>query len=253
MELDGVIRDLREDPHRQREFYEYPELYEFFQSRVVDRDAQVGLLERFEPADTERVLEFGCGAGPLLARIDGEYDEVVGVDANPDLLEMAERRVSTATLVEADFTDWSAADEGQTFDAAALMGGLLHLTDDGALDAFAVNAYESLRPGGAFVTFFEPLSEAVDNGSRELHTVESDRYTVERHATSAITSPSGHYTTTYLFVITDEARDEEARMGTVFHGRFFAAGRLREAFADAGFETTEIHEGAGPTVFHARR
>lgn len=77
-----MIRDVNENPHRERSFYEYPELYEFFQSRVVDRDAQVRVLERFEPDGTNRVLEFGCGAGPLLVRIEDEYEDVLGVDRN---------------------------------------------------------------------------------------------------------------------------------------------------------------------------
>jgi SAM-dependent methyltransferase len=253
MDLSAVIRDVNGNPHRERSFYEYPELYEFFQSRVVDRDAHVGLLKRFEPRGTTRVIEFGCGVGPLLARIEDEYDEVLGVDSDEGMLELAERRVTNAELRNEDFTEWSAADEGRSFDVAALMGGLLHVTDDHDLERFAENAYESLREGGVFVTFFEPFSDAVENGSREVHSVESERYSVERHATSALTSAAGHYTTTYLFVVRDEVRGTTARMGTVFRGRFFARERLTAAFTDAGFETVEVVDGDGPTILHATR
>jgi predicted TPR repeat methyltransferase len=191
MDLSAVIRDVDENPHRGRSFYEYPEPYEFVQSRVVDRDAQVRLVERYEPDETSRVPEFECGTGPLLVRIEDEYDDVLGVDSNEGMLELAERRVATAELRNADFTGWSAADEGRSFDVAALMGGLLHLTDDHALERFAENVHRSLREGGAFVTFFEPFSDAIENGSREVQAVESERYSVERHATSALTSTAG--------------------------------------------------------------
>lgn len=250
-DLSAVIRDLNEDPHRPRSFYEYPSLYDFYHSRTLDREAQVRLLKRFEPAETDRVLEFGCGTGPLLARIEGKYEQVLGVDANEAMLAVAAERLTGAAVRRADFTEWSAADEGSTFDAAVLFGGLLHLTEDRAVEAFATNAHDSLRDGGAFVSFFEPLSDAVENASEETTTVASDRYTVERHSVSALTSARGHYTTTYCFVIRDEEREVDARMGTVFEGRFHDPDYLRETFSGAGFGTVEVLDGEGPTLLHA--
>lgn len=251
--LSSVIEDLNENPHRERGFYEYPELYEFFHSRVLDRDAQVGLLERFRPDGTSRVLEFGCGTGPLLARIEDEYEAVVGVDVNERMLEAAEDRVTSAEVLEADFTEWSAVDEGRVFDAAVLMGGLLHLTEDDSVESFAGNVFESLREGGAFVTFFHPLSDDVENGNGDVRTVESERYSVERHSVSALTSSEGHYTTTYLFVIRDEDRGTDARMGTVFRGRFHDPGALEDAFLAAGFDRVDLVDEGSPCVLHAVR
>ncbi|WP_267642511.1 class I SAM-dependent DNA methyltransferase [Haloarchaeobius amylolyticus] len=251
MPLDAVIEDLEQDPHRPRSFYEYPALYDFYHSRVLDRDAQVGLLRRYEPEDTTRVLEFGCGTGPLLTRIEDEYETVLGIDVNEAMLAVARERVTTAEVREADFTAWSAADDGLVFDVSVLLGGMLHLTDDREVAALAENACESLRDDGAFVTFFQPFSDDVENGSRDVQTAESDRYSVERHSTSALTSADGHYTTTYQFVIRDEAEDREVTMGTVFEGRFHDPDALRETFADAGFSQVAIHDGDGPTTLHA--
>lgn len=251
MGLADVIADLNENPHRERSFYEYPELYDFYHSRVLNRDTQVGLLEWAQPTDTNHVLEFGCGTGPLLERIEDDYETVVGVDADERMLDAARDRVSTAEVMQADFTDWSAADEGRVFDVAVLMGGLLHLTDDDALAAFAANAAGSLRDGGVFATFFQPLDESVENGSRDVQTAESERYVVERHSTSALTSADGHYTTTYLFVIRDTERETEAKMGTVFDGRFHDPETLEAVFGDAGFSDVEIDDREGPATLRA--
>lgn len=220
MSLSSVIEDINENPHRERSFYDYPELYDFYHSRVLNRDAQLGLLHRIEPADADRVLEFGCGTGPLLTRIEHEYETVVGVDRNESMLALARERVTKADVRNADFTEWSAADDGQLFDVAVLMGGLLHLTDDSSLTSFAENVYESLREGGAFGTFFHPLTEDVENGSRDVTTVESERFAVERHSISALTSSEGHYTTTYLFYISDKSRKTEANLERCFMGGF---------------------------------
>lgn len=251
MTLSAVIEDLNENPHRERTFYEYPELYDFYHSRVLNRDAQIGLLERIGPDDANRVLEFGCGTGPLLTRIEDEYEEVLGVDSNDQMLAVAREKVTKADVRNVDFTKWSAADDGRKFDAAVLMGGLLHLTTDSSLEAFAENVYESLRKGGAFGTFFQPLTDDVENGSRDVQTVESERFSVERHSISALTSSDGQYTTAYLFHIRDKTEESEAKMGTVFHGRFHDPERLEELFENIGFDEVELMTGDGSTTLRA--
>jgi predicted TPR repeat methyltransferase len=250
MVLAAVIDDIEATPHRERSFYEYPELYDFYHSRVLSRDAQVGLLERYEPEGAERVLEFGCGTGPLLARIEDEYDTVLGVDVSEPMLELAREKVTSTEVLEADFTAWAATDR-EPFDVVVLLGGLLHVTDDEGLRSLASNAFESLRDGGAFVTFFQPFGDDVENGSRDFQTVESGRYTVERRSISALTSGEGDYTTTYLFTITDEAEEREAKMGTVFHGRFHDPDELVSTFEQVGFGDVAVVDGDGPTVLHA--
>ncbi|WP_363463317.1 class I SAM-dependent DNA methyltransferase [Halogeometricum borinquense] len=251
MTLQSVIEDIIENPHRQRSFYHYPELYDFYHSRVLNRDAQVSLLKRFEPDNTSRVLEFGCGTGPLLARIEDEYEEVLGVDNNESMLELAREKVKKADILKADFTEWSAVEAGRIFDMAVLMGGMLHITEDSSLESFAENVYESLREGGGFVSFFQPLSDSVESGSKNLQTVESERYSVKRHSISVLTSAEGHYTTTYLFIIRDKVEGTEAKMGTVFHGRFHAANKLKDTFANIGFSEVEVIDGDGPAILHA--
>jgi predicted TPR repeat methyltransferase len=253
MDLSAVIDDLQENPHRERSFYEYPELYDFFHDRVLDRDVQRGLLERVEPDGATSVLELGCGTGPLLVRIEDDYESVLGVDNDERMLARARERVTDAEVRAADVTEWSAADDGRRFDVAVLMGGLLHLTEDRSLTAFAENVHESLREGGTFGTFFQPLTADVENGSRTVESVESERYVVERHSTSALTSPDGHYTTTYVFEIRDEREDTAAKMGTVFHGRFHDREHLEAVFRDAGFEDVAFESEDGPTTLRARK
>ena len=251
MSLSTVIEDINGNPHRQRSFYEYPELYDFYHSRVLNRDAQVNLLKQFEPDDTSRVLDFGCGTGPLLTRIEDEYDAVLGVDSNEAMLELAREKVQKADILHADFTKWSAAEEGLTFDMAVLMGGLLHLTDDSNIESFAENVYQSLRDEGAFITFFQPFEETVENGSKDVQTAESERFSLKRHSISALTSTEGHYTTTYLFHIHDKDQDTEARMGTVFQGRFHDSDTLKTTFTEVGFDKVRIVYRDGPTILHA--
>lgn len=253
MELWEVIEDLNEQPIYPRSYYEYPVLYEFFHSRVLSREGQVELLKRFQPENTNRVLEFGCGTGPLLVRIEDEYEEVLGIDSNDAMLDRAREKVTTAEVQKADFTEWCAATETRVFDITVLMGGLLHLTEDQDVDSLAENAYASLREGGIFLTFFAPLNDEIENGNEDVQTVESDRYKVERRSISAITSAKAHHTTSFLFTISDKKEETEARMGTVFHSRFHARDELRGPFSAAGFEKVDVIDQDGPTLLHAVR
>ena len=60
---------------------------------------------------------------------------MLGVDANEAMSDVAADRVTSAAIRRADFTQWSAADEGRTFDVTVLFGGLLHLTEDRDVEA----------------------------------------------------------------------------------------------------------------------
>ncbi|WP_227377735.1 hypothetical protein [Haladaptatus halobius] len=91
----------------------------------------------------------------------------------------------------------------------------------------------------------------MDNGTKDVQTAESERYAVERHSISALTSSEGHYTTTYLFIIRDKIQETEAKMGTVFDGRFHDPNNLKDTFVSAGFNEVEVIDGDGPTIFHA--
>lgn len=39
MDLARVVDDLEAHPHRPRSFYDYPALYDFYHSRVLDRES----------------------------------------------------------------------------------------------------------------------------------------------------------------------------------------------------------------------
>ena len=54
--------------------------------------AILGLLDRFLPADAQRlVLDVGCGAGNMAHHL-AHYGRVIGVDPNPNPLQVARAR-----------------------------------------------------------------------------------------------------------------------------------------------------------------
>ena len=96
-----------------------------------------------------RILDIGCGPGSMVTYLsDGEY---LGIDANPKYIKRAQRRFPG----KGKFLCCSilnAIELGRcSFDVAIGFGILHHLDDKEAFRLFQL-AFNSLKPGGRFVT-----------------------------------------------------------------------------------------------------
>jgi SAM-dependent methyltransferase len=80
---------------------------------------EADLVTGFAPAS---VLDAGCGTGRVGIELARRGIEVVGVDADPDMLERARRRSTDVTWVLADL---ATLDLGRTFDVVVLAGNVL--------------------------------------------------------------------------------------------------------------------------------
>ena len=126
------------------------------QSRLFNSTAR-RLLEEAGITAGMRVLDVGSGAGDialLAADLVGPGGEVIGVDANPVILETARARAQVAGLANVSFLEGditSAVPDGP-FDAAVGRCVLFFLADPAAALRRVVG---TVRPGGA-VAFQEP-------------------------------------------------------------------------------------------------
>jgi len=252
-DLGSIIAEVNENPHRPISPSNYPEIHDFMHSHASTGEKQRHLLERCKPSDVNRILELGCGTGPLLSQIDDEYDRVMGVDTNGDALALASQKTSTAELRRADLLEWSGPDDGTDFDVVVMANVLQYITEDEQVRTLAETARGHLDDGGTFVAFFPPLCDAVPNASKRERTVESDAYRVEQYALNVLTSEQGHYTSTSLFVLTDRDDGQVARVGTQLDARFHRKSFLERSFDALGFECVEHVDANGRTVFRATR
>ncbi|MFI6850285.1 class I SAM-dependent methyltransferase [Kitasatospora sp. NBC_00085] len=114
------------------------------------------LLERTE-VPRPRLVDLGCGTGSLTARLAHAFPhaDVVGVDADPLLLGLAEEAVTgtTARLLARDLTTAGWADEAgppSSWDAA-VSSTALHWLTPAELGALYRTLAGRLRPGGILV------------------------------------------------------------------------------------------------------
>ena len=104
------------------------------------------LGEWFDPRPGERVLDLGCGDGPLTRRIADTGAEVIGIDSSPEQIEAARALGLDARVMNA-----MALEFRQEFDAVFTNAALHWMPDR---EAVARGVHRALKPGGLFVGEF---------------------------------------------------------------------------------------------------
>jgi 2-polyprenyl-3-methyl-5-hydroxy-6-metoxy-1,4-benzoquinol methylase len=116
--------------------------------------------------DPSSILDFGCGTGILLERIQGiPFHEYIGVDSSPVAIELARKRVpGVGTFVVAEDMPTTAG----PFDVIIFNEVLYYLSDPGAM---LDQCQMLLRPGGSLLT-----SIWRHRGDRSLHRMIDARF-----------------------------------------------------------------------------
>jgi SAM-dependent methyltransferase len=98
-----------------------------------------------------RVLDAGCGTGRIAVRLDELGYDVVGVDVDASMLEVARAEAPTLDWRPGDLASF---DLGETFDAVLVAGNTIPLLEEGTLDAALRRLGAHLDPGGLLVCGF---------------------------------------------------------------------------------------------------
>jgi len=137
------------------------------------------LLAHFQPQVTGRVLDLGCGAGPLSQRMSAHGFSVWGVDVSAALVRRARERLPNAEFVCGSVLDVALPDGS----AAAAIGEVLNYATADQPNVLArvfASVFAALTPGGVFLfdlagpgrggvrrTFFEGEGWAVGMNASE--------------------------------------------------------------------------------------
>lgn len=107
-------------------------------------------------ARAARVLDAGCGPGRVGAELAARGHQVVGVDADPELIDAARADHPGPRWLVADLAvlDLAALGEPEPFDAAVLVGNVLPFVAPGSEPEVLRRVATHLRPGAVLVTGF---------------------------------------------------------------------------------------------------
>jgi SAM-dependent methyltransferase len=107
----------------------------------------LSVIERYHPG-ASAVLELGCGTGAVLAGLGSGY-ALTGVDRSGGMLDVARRRVPSATLVRDDITT---VDLHRSFDVVLCVCDTInHLTEWDQWRDVVATAAAHCAPGGLFI------------------------------------------------------------------------------------------------------
>ena len=137
-----------DNPHAQWDV----DLYQNHHSFVWEYGAS--LVDLLDPRPGERILDVGCGSGELAQTISEKGADVVGIDADPQMIQKAAAGFPNITF---RCTDASKLEEeassslGRPFDAIFSNAALHWVTD---AEASVAGMSGLLKPGGRFVVEF---------------------------------------------------------------------------------------------------
>jgi len=113
-------------------------------------EAAADLVDLLDPTPDERVLDLGCGTGHLTARIAERGAEIVGIDADPA---MVERARESYPEIEFRHADARTVDPPGRFDAV-VSNAALHWIPEADQDAVLEGVASALVENGRFVAEF---------------------------------------------------------------------------------------------------
>jgi SAM-dependent methyltransferase len=106
-----------------------------------------------EALGVRSVLDAGCGTGRVGIELARRGLEVVGVDADPGMLDVARRKAPELEWLEADLSALDLA--GRSFDAVVMAGNVMIFVVPGTEGAVLERSAAHLVPGGLVVAGFQ--------------------------------------------------------------------------------------------------
>ena len=108
-------------------------------------DFGAGLVDLLTPAAGERIVDLGCGIGQLTADIAARGAEVVGIDADPEMIALAREKHPELEFICAPGEDFSLPEPAD----AVFSNAALHWMK--RPEPVIASAKRALKPGGRFV------------------------------------------------------------------------------------------------------
>lgn len=141
-----------------KEFYDASDYFEGGADHLQDMESPFQryrvrkVLDIWEPAPGDRVVDLGCGWGTFGFELADRVGEVVGVDFSEKSIELCNRRLAAHPHDNLRFVCADAGDTGleaASFDVVLSADLFEHLYPDDS-DRVAAEAFRLLKPGGRF-------------------------------------------------------------------------------------------------------
>ena len=132
------------------------------------------------PGGRGSVLDAGCGTGRVAVELARRGVEVVGVDLDPSMLDVARSKSGEVEWMAADL---ATVDLGRRFDVVVLAGNVMIFLTPGTEGTVVANLARHLVPGGLLVAGFSLESGRLDVAAYDTMVAAAGLELVDRWAT----------------------------------------------------------------------
>ena len=139
-----------------------------------------GEADRVQVYEPRTVLDAGCGTGRVAVELARRGLDVVGVDLDPSMLEVARAKSDAVEWVEADLAD---LDLGRTFDVVVAPGNVMIFLTPGTEAAVTERLAAHVAPGGTLICGFSLAGDHLSLEAHHAHCAAAGLTTVEDLAT----------------------------------------------------------------------
>ena len=104
------------------------------------------------------MLDAGCGTGRVAVELARRGHDIVGIDLDPAMLDLARSKAPDLRWIRGDLADTTVTDTAggrRQFDAAVAAGNVMIFLERGTEAAVVDNIAAHLRPGGVIVAGFQ--------------------------------------------------------------------------------------------------
>lgn len=130
-----------------------------------------------------RVLDIGAGTGSLIQRLAAEVDHVTGLEASPDMVKEAQRKlqdIPNARIILGDMRDLKAHFSGP-YDGICCVGNtLVHLEGPEEIRRFLQQSLDLLEPEGTLILQVVNYDRVLREGVKEFPLLQRDSISFQR-------------------------------------------------------------------------
>ena len=139
-----------------------------------------GEADRVQVYEPHTVLDAGCGTGRVAVELARRGLEVVGVDLDPSMLEVARTKSEAVEWIEADIAE---LDLDRTFDVVVAAGNVMIFLTPGTEATVTRRLAAHLAPGGTLICGFSLAGDHLSLEEHHAHCVAAGLEPVEDLAT----------------------------------------------------------------------
>lgn len=138
---------------------------------------EVDFLEGLRPVS---VLDAGCGTGRVAIELARRGYDVVGLDLDPEMLEVARGKAPELPWVQGDL---ATAELGRKVSTVVAAGNVMIFLEPGTEGDVVANLARHLQPGGSLVAGFQVEAGRLDLATYDRHAAAAGLDLVQRWST----------------------------------------------------------------------